>query len=549
MNTLHRRLATAFGLALMIALAGQGVSAQAPVPAAREPQGAPTQVREGQAREAQAQSQAHESQAREGQSRENQASRPDSRPDRPVSSQRLPADATTEHTLELPGRSLRFKAVAGALPINDGEGALQAEIAYTAYTVGADNGAARPVTFVFNGGPGASSAYLQLGAIGPWRLPLDNITPASEPDLVPNADTWLDFTDLVFIDPVGTGYSHFVVTTEAVRKQFWSVDGDAASLAVFIRKWIEKYGRQSSPKFIIGESYGGFRAPRIASKLQNDEGVGVSGLVMISPVLDFAWRSQKAHSPLLWVSRLPSMAAATRDIKQPFDREALREVERYAAGDFLLDLMRGERDTAAVERISARVAAVAGLDPTLVRQLAGRVDLQTFQRELNRSRGLVTSIYDTTVTALDPYPTSRNSRFADPFLSAMSAPLTSAATKLYRTTLNWKVETPYHLLDSHINSQWDFGRGRGGGPDVVDDLRTLLSGNGHMQILIAHGAADLVTPYFENQLIVDQLPSFGTPERLRLAVYGGGHMFYSRDVSRRALRADALRVFETRRTE
>jgi len=537
MNTLHRRLAAAFGLALTIALAGQGALAQAPaVPTAREPQAAPAPAREGR-----------EGQAREGQAHENQGARPDSRPDRSASAQRLPADATSEHTVELPGRTLRFKVIAGALPINDGEGALQAEIAYTAYSVGPDNAAARPVTFVFNGGPGASSAYLQLGALGPWRLPLDNITPASEPDLVANADTWLDFTDLVFIDPVGTGYSHFVVTSEPVRKQFWSVDGDAASLAVFIRKWIEKYGRQSSLKFIVGESYGGFRAPLVATKLQSEEGVGVAGLVMISPVLDFAWRGQKAHSPLLWVSRLPSMAAATRETKQPFDREALREVERYAAGDFLLDLLRGVRDTAAVDRVSTRVAAFTGLDPVLVRQLAGRVDLPTFQRELNRSRGLVTSIYDTTVTALDPYPTSRNSRFSDPFLSAMTAPLTSAATGLYRTTLGWKVDAPYHLLDSHINSQWDFGRSRGGGPDVVDDLRTLLTGDRHMQILIAHGAADLVTPYFENQLIVDQMPSFGAAERLKLVVHGGGHMFYSRDGSRRALRTDAQRLYATRR--
>jgi carboxypeptidase C (cathepsin A) len=248
------------------------------------------------------------------------------------------------------------------------------------------------------------------------------------------------------------------------------------------------------------------------------------------------------------VSRLPSMAAATRDTKQPFDREVLREVERYAAGDYLLDLIRGERDTAAVERISARVAALTGLEPGLVRQLAGRVDLQTFQRELNRQQGLVTSIYDTTVTGLDPYPNSRSSRFSDPFLSAMTAPLTSAATALYQAKLGWKVDTPYHLLASQINSQWDWGRGRSG-PDVVDDLRTLLSGDRHMRVLVAHGASDLVTPYFENQLIIDQLPSYGAADRLKLLVYGGGHMFYSRDLSRGAFRADAQRLFSARRED
>src|SRR5262249_43423186 len=213
----------------------------------------------------------------------------------------------------------------------------------------------------------------------------------------------------------------------------------------------------------------------------------------------------------------------------------------------LMDLVRGERDAAAVERMTARVAAFTGLDPAFVREMAGRVDLQSFQHELNRRQGRITSIYDTTVTALDPYPTSRNSRGSDPYLSAMTAPLTSAATALYQTKFGWKVDAPYHLLAGEINSQWDWGRGRGGGPDVVDDLRKLLSGDPRMRILIAHGASDLVTPYFENQLIIDQLPTYGAPERLTLAVYRGGHMFYSRDESRRALRTEAQRLFATRR--
>jgi carboxypeptidase C (cathepsin A) len=139
---------------------------------------------------------------------------------------RLPADVTTDHTLELPDRTLRFKATAGSLPINTLEGKLQAEIAYIAYERPDTEAAARPLTFVFNGGPGAASAYLQLGAMGPWRLPLDNITPSSTAATIPNPETWLDFTDLVFVDPVGSGYSRFINTSDEVRKQFWSVDGD-----------------------------------------------------------------------------------------------------------------------------------------------------------------------------------------------------------------------------------------------------------------------------------------------------------------------------------
>src|SRR5215470_20048494 len=158
---------------------------------------------------------------------------------------RLPADSSTEHTVELAGRTLRFKATAGSIPLNDAEsGNLQAEVAFVAYTLGDAN---RPVTFLFNGGPGAASAYLDIGAVGPWRLPFDNISASAAPVLVPNAETWLDFSDLVFIDPVSTGYSHIVANNDSTRRQFLSVYGDADALAVVIRKWIEKNGRQSSP--------------------------------------------------------------------------------------------------------------------------------------------------------------------------------------------------------------------------------------------------------------------------------------------------------------
>src|SRR5260221_4720401 len=199
---------------------------------------------------------------------------------------RLPADSTTEHVVELPARTLHFKATAGSIPLNDAEnGNLQAEVAFVAYALGDAN---RPVTFLFNGGPGAASAYLDIGAMGPWRLPLDNISASATPVLVPNAETWLDFTDLVFIDPVSTGYSHIVANNDNMRRQLLSVDGDADALAGVIRKWTEKNGRQGSVKFLVGGSYCGFRGPKLAHALSSRQGVGVRGLIMIYPVLDFS---------------------------------------------------------------------------------------------------------------------------------------------------------------------------------------------------------------------------------------------------------------------
>jgi carboxypeptidase C (cathepsin A) len=454
---------------------------------------------------------------------------------------RLPADSTTEHVIQLAGRALRFKATAGAIPLNDAEsGNLQAEVAYVAYVQG---DAGRPVSFLFNGGPGAASAYLDIGAVGPWRLPFDNISASATPELIPNEETWLDFTDLVFIDPVSTGYSHIVASGDNVRRQFLSVDGDADALAVVIRKWIEKNGRQGAVKFLVGESYGGFRVPKVAHALTRSQGVGVRGLIMISPVLDFVNFGLRRHNPLAWVMRLPSMAATVLEAKAPFDRNALRDVEAYATGDYLRDLMRGERDADAIERMTPRIAAYTGLDPAEVKKLGARVDTNTFQRELNRGRGRVASAYDPTITAFDPAPTSASGRFSDPVLDAIGPPLTSAMTALYQGPLKWRVEQPYRLLNGEVNGQWNWGRGRTG-PEAVDDLRDALASDRDLQAFVAHGASDLVTPYFGSQLILDQLPVFGSADRLKLAVYGGGHMFYSRDASRRAFRDDALALYK-----
>ena len=455
---------------------------------------------------------------------------------------RLPADSTTEHTLDLPGRTLRFKATAGTIPLIDAsDGKTLAEIAYVAYVRPDAAPATRPITFVFNGGPGAASGYMQLGALGPWRLPLEGATPSSPPVTVPNAETWLDFTDLVFVDPVGTGYSRFISSSDDVRKRFWSVDGDIEALSTVVRKWIEKNGRQTSAKFIAGESYGGFRAPKLARQLSKD-GIGISGLVMVSPVIDFGWRGNGRHMPNVWVARLPSMAAAARELSAPFDRAALREAERYAAGEYMQDLLRGERDTAAVERMTARVAALTKLDPVLVRKLGARVDTGTFLRELNRDKGQIGSNYDATITAADPTPTSSTSHPDDPVLQGLTAPFTSAMTDIYGRLLNWRVEDPYRLLNGQVSSRWDWGGSRSSN-EVVSDMRSALASDPRLRILITHGASDLVTPYFENQLIVDQLPAFATPERVKLSVYGGGHMYYTRDASRRALRDDAERMY------
>ncbi|GJD76954.1 hypothetical protein NBEOAGPD_0155 [Methylobacterium gregans] len=469
-------------------------------------------------------------------------------PERPAAESRegrkLPADAVTQQSVTLPdGKHLDFTATAGSLPLVDESGKLQAEIAYIAYTRPAEAGQERPVTFALNGGPGAASAYLNIGAIGPWRLPADgpSISPSQSVALVPNDGTWLDFTDLVFIDPVGTGYSR---AADGDGKSYWNVESDSSVLAAAIARYLRTNDRMASPKFFVGESYGGFRGPLIAAKLQEDIGVGLSGMVLLSPVLDFAWLQQPRANPWGHVLRLPSFAAAAleRSGRGPTP-DLMRDAESYATGPYLADLLKGPNDAQAVARLTERVAALTGLDPTLVRQQAGRLSTGTVQREADRAAGRVASAYDTGVTGWDPDPTAPHSGFDDPLLTALQAPLTSAMIDLYTKRLNWRVPNlRYELLNGAVNRSWGWNSGRSA-PEALGQLRSVLALDGTMRVLVTHGYTDLVTPYFASKLLIDQIPSYGERPRLSLAVYPGGHMFYSRPDSRAAFKRDAAALF------
>jgi carboxypeptidase C (cathepsin A) len=451
---------------------------------------------------------------------------------------KLPPDSTTKQTLTLPGRTLAFSATAGSIGLFDDKGEPQADIAYTAYTLDGADPRNRPVTFVFNGGPGSSSAWLQLGSMGPWRLAIngDAAISSASPDVQPNADTWLDFTDLVFIDPVGTGYSRFVATGEDVRKRFFSVDGDVNSIALTIRRWLERSDRLLSPKFIVGESYGGIRGPKIVHNLQTAQGVGVRGLILLSPVLDF--REYSGFSLLQYVASLPTMAAIAREAKGPVTRADLADVERYARGDFLSDLVKGEADAEATMRLADRVAALTGIDQAVSRRLAGRFDTGEFRREFDRKDGKVIGRYDGAVTGFDPEPDSSFSHFPDPSGEPLYAPLTSAVVDLTTRKLNWRPDGSYQVLSGAVGRAWDFGRGLDP-TESISQMRQILALDPKLKLLIGQGLFDLAAPYFGTRIQLDQLPAYASPERVKLVVYPGGHMFYSRDASRQAFRAEA----------
>jgi len=452
----------------------------------------------------------------------------------------LPAASVTSHELQLPGRTLRFKATAGAIRLNDGQsGKPIADLSFVAFELEGADKAKRPLTFAINGGPGASSAWLDLGALGPWRLPLDGTVPSTPPVTIDNAETWLDFTDLVFLDPPGTGYSRILSDNDEVHKHFYSINGDIDALSVAIRKWMTEHKRLDSPKFIVGESYGGFRAPKLARKLEDKEGIGISGLILVSPVLDFGW-FESENNPLTFATHLPSMTATARGLIGINSRASLADVEAYARGPYIADLLRGERDAEAQARIAGKVAAFTGLDEALVKRLGGRIDPSTFARERARAEGKIASQYDSLTTGFDPEPHDASSNHADPVLDAYKTPLASAMADITANRLGWPVEARYEILNESVNHQWDWSGRREA--ESLGDLKRFLALDPHTHVLIVHGLTDEVTPYFTSQLLIDQVPPMGDPNRLRLAVYGGGHMVYAKDASRAALHDEARKL-------
>ncbi len=458
----------------------------------------------------------------------------------------LPPPVTTTHTLTLPGRTLHFTATAGAIRINNAQsGEAMAEVGYVAFRLDGGDPRTRPVTVAINGGPGAGSAWLDLGAMGPWRLPLQGaVSPSAPPSVVDNAETWLDFTDLVFLDPPGTGYGRILAKGDEVRKQLYSVDGDSQMLSVAIRKWLSENKRLESPKYIVGESYGGFRAPKLAHRLQDVEGIGVRGLVMISPLLDLGW-FDAPNNPLIAVSHLPSLVAAARNLSGPNGRAELAEVEAYASGAYLTDLLHAESDPKALDRIVEKVAAFSGLDPAFVRRLGGRIDMYSFARERGRAKGQIGSLYDGRVFAYDPEPhASTPGEYTDAVIDAAKTSLASAMADVTATKLNWPIDARYEILNDTVSHQWNWGDKTKS--QALSDLKRVLAGDAALHVLVVHGLTDQVTPYFASKLLLDQIAPMGDPGRVKLVVYGGGHMVYADDGSRAALREEARKLIEGR---
>ena len=445
----------------------------------------------------------------------------------------LPGDSTTEHAIDTPAGKLAYTATAGTLAFYDQSGEQSAAVFYTAYIL--KNAAPdRPLTFVFNGGPGAASAFLHLGLAGPRILDFGpGARDAAQAQLRDNPDTWLGFTDLVMIDPIGTGWSRAAKAEDA--KSFWNAGSDASAMAKAIALYVARNARAGSPKYLLGESYGGFRAAKTARALQRDQGIAVNGIVMLSPLLAGWLTFGNDQSALRAALELPSLAATELERRNAFNPQALAAAEKFAMTDYLTTLAGPAPQGEAAKAFYARVAQISGLPLETVTRERGFVT-DAYVKSLRA--GKVVSRYDATFAVDDPFPEQRGARGPDPVLDGVTRIYGGAFAAYARSELGFKTDMTYSLLASDVTGQWDWQGGRAQA-SVDGDLRVLLSFSPSFRLLIAHGLSDMVTPYAVSRYVLDHLPPNDPPGRAQLKLYRGGHMLYLDPQSRKAFSADA----------
>ena len=446
----------------------------------------------------------------------------------------LPADSVTEHSIDTPQGKLAYTATAGTLAFYGESGEQTAAVFYTAY-VAKNGGANRPLTFVFNGGPGAASAFLNLGLVGPRLLDLGpDARDFAHAKLRDNPDTWLRFTDLVLIDPIGTGWSRTVKPDAA--KGFWNVGSDADAMAKAIALYVDKNNRIDSPKYLMGESYGGFRAAKTARALQREQGISADGIVMLSPFLEGWLTFGDDSSALRAALELPSLAAAALERKNALTPQALAAADKFAMTDYLTTLAAPTPQGKAAEAFYARVAEVTGLPLDTVKQQRGFVS-DAFVKRLRPDE--IVSHYDANFAVDDPFPEQLSGRGPDPILDGVVRAYGGAFANYARHELGFKTEMTYKLLADDVTQHWDWGKAGRTGVGVESDLRVLLSFDRSFRLLIAHGYSDLVTPFSDTRYLLDHLPPLGPPGRVSLKLYRGGHMIYLVPQSRVAFSNDA----------
>ena len=451
----------------------------------------------------------------------------------------------THHEITAGGKTLKYTATVGMMPIKNREGETEARIFFMAYTLDdVGNRAHRPLTFSFNGGPGSASVWLHLGAIGPRRVPMnpDGTMAAPPYALVDNQQTWLDQTDLVFIDPVGTGYSRAARPELAAR--FFGLQGDIESVGEFIRMYLTRYERWTSPLFLAGESYGTTRASALSGYLIG-RGIAFNGIILISTIMNFETTDFASGNDLPYVMFLPSYAATAwyhkklpPDLQKKSVQQVVAEAEKWAATDYTLALERGDRLTAPERQETiARLSRFTGLSSQFIDNANLRVSLNFFRKELLRDERRSIGRLDARFKGYDTSYVSAGPDF-DASEAAIRPPYTSTFNNYIRSELGYKTDVEYYILGGGITSPWNWYTNNGY-VDTSVALRTALAQNPYLKVFVAMGYYDMATPYFAVQYTLHHISI--DPVLLRnfsTGYYEAGHMMYIDEKQLGRLRSD-----------
>ena len=443
-------------------------------------------------------------------------------------------DSVSEHCITIDVQAISYTATAGTLPIKEENGKERASMFYISYIAGKpEDHAQRPITFSFNGGPGSSSVWLHMGILGPKRVKLDDFGRQTAPpfSLVENEYSILDKTDLVFIDPVSTGYSRAAEGKNA--KDFHGVEQDVESVGEFIRLYLTRHGRWDSPVYLIGESYGTTRATALAHHLQRRRGIYLNGVMLVSSVLQFQTLRFNEGNDLPYIVFLPSYTATAWFHKklpdslqnQPLEA-VLKRAEEFAVGEYPQALLLGDAlPEAKRTQLSTRLSELTGVSQEFVKKSRLRIDAFRYFKELLREEGKTVGRFDSRFTGLDRDPLGNYPEY-DPSYSDILGVFTATLNKYLREDLKYETDLPYEILSSQVHP-WDYGSFKNRYLATAERLRSVMTQNPHLRVHVSSGYYDLATPYYATEYTFNTMglhPSL--KKNLTIDYYKGGHMMY-----------------------